>query len=78
MTVARVCDVCGAWPCQCRRAMYEPAVSAYAAPTVRSERCLCGGSIVIYDYLDWVHVGRAIRAHNRTTAHALWRREWAA
>jgi hypothetical protein len=67
---ARVCDVCRFWPCRCNRERHVG--SPYVEPGIRADRCICGGMIVVYDGSEY-ELTRAIRAHNATVGHNLWR-----
>lgn len=69
--VARVCEVCTWFPCRCQR---ETDGNRYIEADVRVERCACGGMVTVYGDQEPGVVVAAVRAHNATTRHQLWRR----
>jgi hypothetical protein len=39
----------------------------------RLEWCACGGSIMVIDERDELEIAQAVRSHQRTTRHLVWR-----
>jgi hypothetical protein len=56
-----VCAGCDTYPCACR-----------LDRSARSEACLCGGQIRVYDRSDPAAVMVAVTVHNSSTDHAQW------
>lgn len=61
---ARVCQTCESFPCRCARPRL------FVVSETRYERCVCGGTIVAKSELD---VFVAVKAHNASVGHNLWR-----
>ena len=61
---ARVCETCDSFPCRCLRPRL------IVGTRERYERCACGGTVVAKDVGD---VFRAVKAHNATVGHNVWR-----
>lgn len=66
---ARVCGSCESFPCRC-----DERPRLLIASETRYERCVCGGTIVAKSQAD---IFPAVRAHNASAGHNLWRaRTW--